>query len=176
MKTILLSAVVVSSIATTSFASWTNNSGVSWNGNSGNVFTNGCVFKDHDDGTMTFDAPNKTWKTTKAATIKVKSRGKNNIKVTSDNKLYDSRDNEVADVTVNYKLNNGVESAVSTTNNQAAVNINNNEMAVGNVNSRGGAVITTFTIGGGATMTTAALDELNNGMDYKINHTVTCLQ
>jgi hypothetical protein len=170
MKTIIATTFAIA-IATTSYAGWDNNNGAKWNGSTGNLHTNGCQFDDQTNGTMVLDGP--LWKTTSAASIKVQSRNINNIKVTSDNKLREGN-TVIADVVVNYNGASGVPSSVNS-NAQVNTNINNNEIAVGNAN-KPGAVITTITIGGTATMDVADLNDVDNNTQVSIAHSVTCLQ
>lgn len=177
MKT-LITAIALTVAATSASAStWNNNNGAKWNGDVGTLHTPGCSFKDQDNGTMTLNKGTGKWTTTKAATIKVKSINKNNIKVTQggDQLYLTSNSQPLGKTLVNYATG-GVGSAVTSNNNNAVVNINTNEIAVGNANKTG-ATITTFTIGGTAQM--ADLDDLNNianDADVYIQHNVTCLQ
>jgi hypothetical protein len=171
-----ITAVIITAIASPSFAAWNNNNGVSWQSTTAsNLFANGCVFKDQTNGEMTYDVTNHKWVTTTAATIKVKSRGKNNIKVTSDNTLRDESGNAVAVAGVNY-IGGGVMSNIQTNNSNAVKNTNTNELSLGNANRSNGATRTTFTIGGTASFSEVLSDELDNSTTYKINHTVTCIQ
>ena len=176
MKTIIATAIALT-IATSASASWNNNNGAKWNGSVGSLHTSGCSFKDQDNGTMTLNKATGKWTTTKAATIKVKSTNKNNIKVTQGgNQLYRTSNSQPLGKTlVDYK-NGGVTSAVNTNANNPAININTNEIALGNAN-KPGATVTTFTIGGTAQMDD--LDDLNNidnDTAVYIQHNVTCLQ
>lgn len=173
MRTIITTAIALT-IATTASASWNNTGDVRWNGNTGNLHADGCSFKNQTNGTMTLDADTGKWTTTVAASIKVKSKNKNNIKVTSDNKLRKTG-SELGTATVNYN-GGGVASAIVTNNASAVKNINNSAIQLGNANKTG-ATVTTFTIGGTAQM--ADLDDLadiDNNQAVYINHTVTCLQ
>ena len=171
MKTIIATTFALV-IATTASADWDNNNGAKWNGSTGNLHTNGCQFDNQTNGAMTLDGP--LWKTTTAASIKVKSRNINNIKVTSDNKLRKANNDVVADVVVNYNGASGVASSVNS-NAQVNTNINNNEIAIGNAN-KPGAVVTTITIGGTATMDVNDLNDVDNNTQVSIAHSVTCLQ
>jgi hypothetical protein len=176
MKTIIATAIALT-IATSASASWNNNNGVKWGGNTGALHTNGCSFKDQDDGVMTLDKATGKWTTTTAAKITVQSTGANNIKVTQGgNQLYKTLNSSpLGATTVDYK-GGGVTSSVTTNNSNAAVNINTNEIAVGNVR-KNGATTTTFTIGGTAQM--ADLDDIyniDNDTAVYIQHNVTCLQ
>jgi len=176
MKT-LITAIALTVLATSASASWNNNNGAKWNGDVGAVHQNGCSFKDQTNGTMTLNKATGKWTTTVAASIKVKSTNINNLKVTQGgNQLYlTSNSTPLGKTLVDYK-NGGVESVVSINNNNATVNINTNEIAVGNAN-KSGATVTTFTIGG-----TAQMDDLNdlndiaNDADVYIQHNVTCIQ
>jgi len=177
MKTLVIATIIASVTATASFASWNNNNGAKWNGDVGTLHTNGCQFKDQTNGTMTLNKSTGKWTTTSAASITVKSTNINNLKVTQGgNQLYlKSNSQPLGKTLVDYK-NGGVSSAVASNNNNAVVNINSNEIAVGNAN-KPGATKTTFTIGG-----TAQMDDLNdlndiaNDSDVYIQHNVTCLQ
>jgi hypothetical protein len=177
MKTLVISAIIVSATATASFASWDSNNGAKWNGDVGTLHTNGCQFKDQTNGTMTLNKSTGKWTTTSAASITVKSTNINNLKVTQGgNQLYlKSNSQPLGETLVDYK-SGGVSSAVASNNNNAVVNINSNEIAVGSAN-KPGATKTTFTIGG-----TAQMDDLNdlndivNDSDVYIQHNVTCLQ
>ena len=176
MKT-LITAIALTVLATSASASWNNNNGAKWNGDVGAVHQNGCSFKDQTNGTMTLNKATGKWTTTVAASIKVKSTNINNLKVTQGgNLLYlTSNSTPLGKTLVDYK-NGGVESVVSINNNNATVNINTNEIAVGNAN-KSGATVTTFTIGGTAQM--ADLNDLNdiaNDADVYIQHNVTCIQ
>jgi hypothetical protein len=176
MKTIIATAIALT-IATSASASWNNNNGVKWGGNTGALHTNGCSFKDQDDGVMTLDKATGKWTTTTAAKITVKSTNINNIKVTQGgNQLYlTSNSQPLGKTLVDYK-NGGVSSAVNTNAQNGAVNINTNEIALGNAN-KPGATITTFTIGGTAQMDDLDdLNNINNDADVYILHNVTCLQ
>jgi hypothetical protein len=177
MKTLVISAIIASVTATASFANWNGNNGVKWGGNTGNLHTAGCQFKDQEDGVMTLDKATGKWTTTTAAKISVKSTGANNIKVTQGgNQLYlTSNSSPLGTTTVNY-ASGGVTSSVDSNNSNASVNINTNEIAVGNVR-KNGATNTTFTIGGTAQM--ADLDDIyniDNDTAVYIQHNVTCLQ
>jgi len=176
MKTLLITTALLIS-ATTASASWNNNNGAKWNGDVGALHSNGCSFKNQTNGTMTLNKATGKWTTTTAASIKVKSTNKNNIKVTQGgNQLYlTSNSQPLGTTAVDYK-NGGVTSAVATNANNPSVNINTNEIALGNA-SKPGATVTTFTIGGTAQM--ADLDDLNdidNDAEVYILHNVTCLQ
>jgi hypothetical protein len=177
MKTLVIATIVASVTATASFASWNNNNGAKWNGDVGTLHTNGCQFKDQTDGTMTLNKATGKWTTTAAASITVKSTNINNLKVTQGgNQLYlKSNSQPLGKTLVDYK-NGGVSSAVTSNNNNAVVNINSNEIAVGNAN-KPGATKVTFTIGGTAQMDDLNdLDNIANDADVYIQHNVTCLQ
>ena len=176
MKTIIATAIALT-IATSASASWNTNNGAKWNGDVGTLHANGCQFKNQTNGTMTLNKATGKWTTTVAASIKVKSTNKNNIKVTQGgNQLYlTSNSQPLGKTVVDYK-NGGVTSAVNTNANNPAININTNEIALGNAD-KPGATITTFTIGGTAQMDD--LDDLNNidnDADVYIQHNVTCIQ
>ena len=174
MKTIITTIALVLT-ATTASATYDNDNNVQWNGNSGTLHTDGCQFKDQTNGVMTLNSTTGKWTTTSAAKITVKSVNKNNIKVTSDNILRSTSDADLGTATVNYK-NGGVSSSVTSNNSNSVVNINTNEIAVGNVNKTG-ATVTTFNIGGTAQMTDLDdLQDIDNNQAVHINHTVTCMQ
>lgn len=176
MKNIIATAIALT-IATSASASWNQNNGVRWGGNTNSLHSAYCEFKDQTEGVMTLTKATGVWKTTTAAKITVKSTGANNIKVTQGgNQLYlKSNSQPLGKTLVNYTTG-GASSSVTSNNNNAAVNINTNEIAVGNVR-KNGATITTFTIGGKATMD--SLDDIyniDNNVDVYIQHNVTCLQ
>lgn len=176
MKTVL-TAITLTVLATSASASWNNNGGVKWNGSVGTLHSNGCSFKSQTNGTMTLNKTTGKWTTTVAATIKVKSTNKNNIKVTQGgNQLYlTSNSQPLGKTLVDYK-NGGVTSAVNTNANNPAININTNEIALGNAN-KPGATVTTFTIGGTGQMDDLDdLDNIDNDANVYIQHNVTCIQ
>lgn len=175
MKTLVITAIIASLTSTASFATWNNTNTTTWDGNTGALHNDGCAFKNQSAGAMTLNPETGVWTTTTAATIKVKSKNKNNIKVTSDGVLRKTG-GELADTTVNY-IGGGVMSNIQTNNSAAVKNTNTNEIALGSANRASGVTITTFTIGGIATM--ANLDDLNdidNNQEVFIKHTVTCTQ
>jgi hypothetical protein len=176
MKTIIATTFALV-IATTASANWNTNNGAKWNGDVGTLHTNGCQFKEQTNGTMTLNKATGKWTTTTAASIKVKSTNVNNIKVTQGgNQLYlTSTSQPLGKTLVDYK-NGGVASAVATNAQNGAVNINTNEISLGNAN-KPGATVTTFTIGGTAQMDDLGdLDNIDNNADVYIQHNVTCLQ
>ena len=177
MKTIITTAIALT-LATSASASWNTNNGAKWNGNVGTLHADGCEFKDQTNGVMTLNKATGKWTTTTAASIKVKSKNKGNIKVTQGgNQLYlKSNSAPLGQTTVNYKGAGGVATSVTTNNSNAVTNINTNEIALGNANKTG-ATVTTFIIGGTAQM--ADVDDLNdisNDAEVYIQHNVTCLQ
>jgi hypothetical protein len=178
MKTTIITAIALTvATSTASFASWNGNNGAKWNGDVGTLHTNGCKFKDQTNGTMTLDKATGKWTTTTAASITVKSTNINNIKVTQGgNQLYlKSNSQPLGKTLVDYK-NGGVASAVSTNAQNGSVNINTNEITLGNA-KKPGATITTFTIGGTAQMDDLTdLNDIANDSDVYIQHNVTCLQ
>jgi len=178
MKTTLITAALLVAATSVSASTWNNNNGAKWNGDVGTLHTVGCSFKDQTNGVMTLNKATGKWTTTTAASIKVKSTNINNIKVTQGgNQLYlTSNSAPLGKTLVDYK-NGGVSSAVNTNAQNGAVNINTNQIDLGNANRNGAATVTTFTIGG-----TAQMDDLNdlndiaNDADVYIQHNVTCLQ
>jgi len=177
MKTIIATTIALTIATSASATGWDTNNGAKWNGDVGTLHADGCEFKNQTSGTMTLNKETGLWTTTVAASIKVKSKNKGNIKVTQGgNQLYlKSNSAPLGKTVVDYK-NGGIPSAVDTNANNAVVNINTNEIALGNAN-KPGATVTTFTIGGTAKMDN--LDDLNNienDADVYIQHNVTCLQ
>lgn len=136
-----------------------------WNGQSG-AFANECTFQKNNPGTMVLNGT--TWNNTVPAEVKLKTRNVNNVKVTSDNKLRLQNGTIVDDAVVNY-----IGSTVVGGPAQMVRNINSNEIAVGNIKSNGASVFT-INIAGKAEMDDT--DELSSNTNYKIQHTVTCLQ
>lgn len=176
MKTIIATAIALT-LATSASASWNNNNGAKWGGNTNTLHTAGCSFKDQDDGTMLLNKTTGKWTTTTAAKITVKSTNINNIKVKQGgNQLYlTSNSSPLGKTLVDYK-NGGVSTSVVTNKAGAVANINTNEIALGNVNKTG-ATVTTFTIGGTAQMDDLTdLDNIANDAEVYIQHTVTCEQ
>jgi hypothetical protein len=174
MKTLVISAIIASVTATASFAN--NGSGTAtWGGDSGVVHGSGdCQFKKNQAGTMSYDDATMTWNTTSNAVVVLKVRNTNNVKVESDNKLRTTNNTAVADVVVNYLP----QSTISVKGkNDATTNRNSNSLTAGNLKKNGNGVTkVTFSIGGKATMTEDETLNINDDTDYKINHTVTCLQ
>jgi hypothetical protein len=177
MKTTLITAALLVAATSVSASTWNNNNGAKWNGDVGTLHTVGCSFKDQTNGVMTLNKATGKWTTTTAASIKVKSTNRNNIKVTQggDQLYLTSNSQPLGKTLVDYK-NGGVSSAVTTNANNPAININTNQIDLGNAN-KPGATVTTFTIGG-----TAQMDDLNdlndiaNDADVYIQHNVTCVQ
>jgi hypothetical protein len=178
MKTTIITAIALTvATSTASFANWNGNNGAKWNGDVGTLHTNGCKFKDQTNGTMTLNKATGKWTTAAAASITVKSTNINNIKVTQGgNQLYlTSNSQPLGKTLVDYK-GGGVASEVDTNAQNPSVNINTNQIDLGNA-KKSGATVTTFTIGG-----TAQMDDLNdlndiaNDADVYILHNVTCLQ
>ena len=76
---------------------------------------------------------------------------------------------------MNYK-NGGIPSKIESDNSGAVININPEEMALGNVNLSG-ITTSTFTIGGTATLNDLdVLKDIDNDLEVYIPHSVTCLQ
>ncbi len=173
MKTLLAIALTLCS-TTATFAN--NGTGTAtWGGDSGTVHGNGdCQFKTNQAGTMSYDDATTTWNTTSNAVVVLKVRNTNNVKVESDNKLRTTNNTAVADVVVNYLP----QSTISVKGkNDATTNRNSNSLTAGNLKKNGNGVTkVTFSIGGKATMTEDETLNINDDTDYKINHTVTCLQ
>jgi|TARA_B110000240_G_C13362055_1_gene394422 hypothetical protein len=137
---------------------------------------NNCSFIDIEPGTFTFTRETGKFLTTQAATLTVESLNRNNIKVAlKDGKLYEKSGGSVALITVNYK-NGGIPSKIESDNSGAVININPEEMALGNVNLSG-ITTSTFTIGGTATLNDLdVLKDIDNDLEVYIPHSVTCLQ
>jgi len=177
MKTIIATTIALT-IATTASASWNQNGSVKWEGNVGTLHSDGCEFKNQTNGTMTLNKETGLWTTTKAASIKVKSSGRNNIFLESDNKLkgtINGASTVIDTATVDYK-NGGIASAITTNNNNATTTINTNHLFIGSAN-KPGKTVSTFTIGGTAQMSNVAtLDDVDNDQDVWISHTVRCVQ
>ena len=177
MKNIVIASIVASVTVTSAMADWDNNNGAKWNGNVGSLHVAGCEFNNQTNGVMTLNKATGKWTTTTAASIKVKSTNKNNIKVTQGgNQLYLTSNSQPLGKTLVNCKGGGVVSGVITNNSNAATNINTNEIALGNAN-KSGATVTTFIIGGTAQMDD--LDDLNdidNDAAVYIQHNVTCLQ
>ena len=179
MKTTLITAALLVAATSVSASNWNLNNGAKWNGDVGTLHTVGCSFKDQTNGVMTLNKATGKWTTTTAASIKVKSTNRNNIKVTQggDQLYLTSNSQPLGKTLVNYNGVGGVSSGVVTNKAGAAVNINTNQIDLGNANRNGAATVTTFTIGG-----TAQMDDLNdlndiaNDADVYIQHNVTCLQ
>jgi hypothetical protein len=173
MKTLLAIALTLCS-TTATFAN--NGTGTAtWGGDSGTVHGNGnCQFKTNQAGVMSYNDATMTWNTTSNAVVVLKVRNTNNVKVESDNKLRTTNNTAVADVVVNYLP----QSTVSVKGkNDATTNRNSNSLTAGNLKKNGNGVTkVTFSIGGKATMTEDETLNINDDTDYKINHTVTCLQ
>lgn len=178
MKTIIATAIALT-IATSASASWNQNNVVRWSGPVGTLHANGCSYKDQSNGAMTLNKTTGKWTTTTAAKITVKSKNRNNIKVNSDNKLKTTVGNMswvVDTATVNYN-GGGVASGITTNNNSAVININDNVLNLDSANKANGVTKSTFTIGGTAQMSDLeTLDSLNNDQSAWISHTVTCIQ
>ena len=147
---------------------------LNWEGSIG--YTNGCSYKDITPGIFTFTRETGKFLTTQAATLTVESLNRNNIKVAlKDGKLYEKSGGSVALITVNYK-NGGIPSKIESDNSGAVININPEEMALGNVNLSG-ITTSTFTIGGTATLNDLdVLKDIDNDLEVYIPHSVTCLQ
>jgi len=171
MKTLVISAIIASVTASASFATsaWSNDNDVSWNGNSGVYHSDGCSYKDQDNGEMELDG--LVWSTTKAATIRIKSHGSGNIKVTSSNSLVGG--GLSFPVTVNYNGTADAESSITSAKGTSQ-QVNNNMISY--QTAQNGVTQALIKIGGTATMHTATGDAIVNNTDYTITHTVTCLQ
>jgi len=171
MKTFTLTLATVALTTTSAFASWNNNNGVSWNGNSGSVHVAGCQYTTQTNGVMTF--ANNTWTTTTAASIKIKSFGQGNVIGKSDNKLRLANGTDTGlTATVNYN-GAGVSSSV-TSGNATNPHVNNNQLDY--QTAQNGATVATLVFGGSASMSENDVLSLDNNTAYKINHTVTCFQ
>jgi hypothetical protein len=177
MKTIIATAIALT--IATSASAWNPNNAVQWSGNSGTLHADGCSYKDQTNGTMTLNKTTGKWTTTKAAEITVKSKNRNNIKVTSDNKLKTTVGNMsyvVDTATVNYN-GGGIASSITTNNSGAVKNVNDNVLNLDSANKASGVTKSTFVIGGTAQMSDLdKLDDLDNNQSVWISHTVTCIQ
>ena len=178
MKTIIATTIALTIATSASATGWNSNGSTKWNGNVGTLHATGCSFKNQTNGTMTLNKETGKWTTTTAASIKVKSKDRNNIYVESDNKLKGTVNGstQVIDTaTVNY-ASGGVASEIDTNNNNATKTINTNHLYLGSAN-KPGATVTTFTIGGSAQMSDVnKLDEIDNNQAVWISHTVRCVQ
>lgn len=158
MRNIITLSAVVALTATTAMAN------PKWSGDTGNLHSDGCQFSNQTNGVMSLNGT--TWTTSSAASIKVKSRNINNIKVESSPVL----DGTSFAVSTNYSG-----SEINSTKNGATLNVNGATMTAGNINGNG-VTTSTITIQGTATMSQADVDALANNTSYSITHTVTCLQ
>jgi len=172
MKTLVIASIIASVTASASFATnWNTDGSVNWGGNSGGYNTVGCKYKDQDTGVMTLAEDSLVWKTTKAATIRVRSYGQGNIQITTNNVLTDG----TTDYTVVVDYTGDAPATSSLTGSKiSSPQINSNMISYQTAQT--GRTKSVIKIGGTATMTDATSDEIKNNEDYTITHTVTCLQ
>ncbi len=170
MKILLSTLLIAGLLGTASTAMASTVAGhAKWNGNTGNM-SDICAFVDTPtDGTMSFDESDDTWTTTAPAVVELRTRGNNNLTVTSDNLLYQGTtgSSDVVGITVDY-----TGSTVEMPNgNTLTTNVNSNSIAVGMNNAVG---IVTFNIEGTAKHTADVV--LAKNTDYHVKHTITCIQ
>ena len=170
MKTLnsVVAAVAMSVIVATPVMASTLIGGTATWGGSTSSFANSCTFDSNTAGTMTLNG--NLWTVNSPAIVKLTTRNIGNVKVESDGKLRRNSGAEaaVADVAINYAT-----SSVTGGPSNASVNINTDNIAIGNLTG-GGAKSMTIKIDGTATMTDT--NDLLSNTAYKINHTVTCTQ
>jgi len=179
MKTIIATAIALT-IATSASASSTLTAGnATWGGTSGTVHGGDCAFTKNQPGVMEYNSTTGVWSTKTNAVVILKNKNGNNVYVTADENLRTSAGVIVSPVQVNY--GSGTTVTVKGKS-DATVNINDDDIAVGNLKrSNGKRTKLTFSLNGTATMPSFSDGstndlELDDDTQYKINHEVTCVQ
>ena len=170
MKTLnsVVSAIVMSVIVSSSaMAAVVGTATATWGGTTGK-FAEGCFFKENEAGTMSLSG--NTWTVNKHAYLRIKTRNVGNIEVESDNRLRTAAGVDVDLATVNY-TGTGVAGGATF---GGVVNTNPTMVSIGNLKNGNGVKDIRIHLRGTAVM--ANTDELSSTTEYKINHTVTCIQ